>query len=143
MRAVLDTNVIVSAVLSGGSPPDLVLRAWRKEAFQLVTSAPLLRELEIVLRRDHIAGRLGWLPGDRRAFIGSLRGGAIMVIPEKRLEAVLADPSDNRVLEAAVAAQADYVVSGDQHLLTLKTCEGVQIVTPARFVAVLVAGSRG
>ena len=142
MRAVLDTNVIVSAVLSAGSPPDSVLRAWRKEAFQLVSSAPLLRELETVLKRDHIAGRLGWSPSERRAFVTDLGQRAIVVIPERRLEAVLADPSDNRVLEAAVAAQADYVVSGDQHLLGLKTYEGVQIVTPARFVAILVAGSR-
>jgi putative PIN family toxin of toxin-antitoxin system len=142
MRAVLDTNVIVSAVLSGGSPPDSILRAWRKQAFQLVTSAPLLRELETVLKREHIAGRLGWSPGERRAFIGNLGAGAVVVIPKRRLEVVLADPSDNRVLEAAVAAQADYVVSGDQHLLGLKTYEDVRIVTPARFVAILVAESR-
>jgi|SRR3989304_914610 len=142
MRPVLDTNVIVSAVLSGGSPPDSILRAWRREAFQLATSAPLLSELETVLKREHIAKRLGWSPGERKAFIADLREGATVVIPENRLQVVLADPSDNRVLEAAVAAQADYVVSGDQHLLGLKTCEGVQIVTPARFVAILVAGSR-
>jgi putative PIN family toxin of toxin-antitoxin system len=142
MRAVLDTNVIVSAVLSAGSPPDSVLRAWRKEAFQLVSSAPLLRELETVLKRDHIAGRLGWSPSERRAFIADLREGAIVVIPEKKMEVVLADPSDNKVLEAAVAGHADYIVSGDQHLLSLKTYDGVQIVTPARFVAILVADSR-
>jgi putative PIN family toxin of toxin-antitoxin system len=139
MRAVLDTNVIVSAVLSGGSPPDSILRAWRRKAFQLVTSAPLLRELETVLRRPHIANRLGWSARERRAFVGDLSEGAIVVVPERRLEVVLADPSDNRVLEAAIAAEVDYIVSGGQHLLDLKTYERVQIVTPARLVAVLAA----
>ncbi len=142
MRAVLDTNVLVSAVLSAGSPPDSIMRAWRRGAFELANTAPLLRELETVLKRDHIAGRLGWPAWERRAFIRDLGEDAISVAPEESLQVVLADPSDNRVLEAAVAAQADYVVSGDHHLLGLKTYEGVQIVTPARFVAILVAESR-
>ena len=137
MRAVLDTNVLVSAVLSAGSPPDSILRAWRSGDFELATSAALLRELETVLKRDHIAGRLGWSSGERQAFVRDLSERAILAAPRTRLEVVLADPSDNRVLEAAGAAQADYVVSGDRHLLDLKSYEGVQIVTPARFVAIL------
>jgi putative PIN family toxin of toxin-antitoxin system len=139
MRAVLDTNVVVSAIPSAGSPPDSILRAWRRGAFELATTAPLLRELETVLERDHIAGRLGWSPSERRTFVSDLGEDAILVVPEKRLRVVGADPSDNRVLEAAVAAQVDYVVSGDRHLLDLKTYEGIQIVTPVRFVAILAA----
>ena len=65
MRAVLDTNVIVSAVLSPGSPPDSILRASRRGALDLVTSAPLLRELEDVLGRPRIAERLGWTPEEQ------------------------------------------------------------------------------
>ena len=137
MRAVLDTNVLVSAVLSPGSLPDSIVRAWRRGAFQLATSAPLLRELETVLKRDHIAGRFGWSSSERRAFVGDLREHATVAAPETRLRVVRTDPSDNRVLEAAVAAHADYIVSGDHHLLDLKTHEGVQIVSPARFVAIL------
>jgi putative PIN family toxin of toxin-antitoxin system len=137
MRAVLDTNVVVSAVLSAGSPPDSILQAWRRGAFELATTTPLLRELETVLKRGHIAGRLGWPSWERRAFVDDLRENSTLVVPEKRLQVIRADPSDNRILEAAAAAQADYVVSGDRHLLDLKTYEGIQIVTPARFVAIL------
>ena len=137
MKVVLDTNVVVSAVLSAGSPPDTILRAWRRGAFELATTEPLLRELDTVLERDHIARRLGWPSEERSAFVGQLRRDAVLVAPDRGLHVVRADPSDNRVLEAAVAAQADYVVSGDHHLLELKTCEGVQIVSPARFVAIL------
>ena len=141
MRVVLDTNVIVSAALSRRSSPDLILRAWRRGAFQLVASRPLLEELEVVLARPHIAERLGWSEGQRRAFITELSERALIVAPEERLEVVQADPADNRLLEAAVAAGADYIVSGDQHLLGLQSYEEISIVTPARFVAVLATTS--
>ncbi len=141
MQVVLDTNVIISAALSRHSSPDLILRAWRRGAFQLIASQPLLEELEIVLARPHIAERLGWSEGQLRAFITELSEHALIVAPEGRLQVVQADPADNRLLEAAVAAGADYIVSGDQHLLDLQSYEEIPIVTPARFVAVLAATS--
>jgi len=142
MRAVLDTNVIVSAVLSPGSPPDSILRASRRGAFDLVTSAPLLRELSEVLGRPPIAERLGWTPEERASFIAALSDFAAIVAPRRKLQVVKADPADNRVLEAAVAGSVDYVVSGDRHLLELGSYEGIPIVTPARFAAILVASQR-
>ncbi len=141
MRAVLDTNVLVSGVLSRSSPPDSILQSWRRGAFHLVTSAPLLRELEAVLNRPRIANRLGWSFKERRAFIIALSDSAIVVLPHQQLRVIQADPADNRVLEAAIQAQADYVVSGDHHLLELGSYEGIEIVTPARFNAILAAGS--
>jgi len=142
MRAVLDTNVIVSAVLSPGSPPDSILRASRRGAFDLVTSAPLLRELSEVLGRPPIAERLGWTPEERASFIAALTDFAVIVAPKERFQVVKADPADNRVLEAAVAGSADYAVSGDHHLLELGGYEGIPIVTPARFAAILAASQR-
>jgi putative PIN family toxin of toxin-antitoxin system len=142
MRAVADTNVIVSAVLSKGSPPDLILQHWRRGTFQLVTSAPLLRELDDVLGRPEIARRHKWSPNERAAFVVSLSESAIVVAPEKQLDVIAEDPDDNRVLEAAVEAHADYIVSGDRHLLELESYEGIQIVTPARFNAILATASR-
>jgi len=142
MRAVLDTNVIVSAVLSPGNPPDSILRASRRGAFDLVTSAPLLRELSEVLGRPPIAERLGWTAEERASFIAALAGFAVIVAPQKSLQVVKADPADNRVLEAAAAGSADYAVSGDHHLLELGSYEGIPIVTPARFAAILAAFQR-
>ena len=142
MRAVLDTNIIVSAVLSPGSPPDSILGASRKEALDLVTSVPLLHELEDVLGRPRIAKRLGWTAEERAFFIAALTDFAVIVAPKERVQVVKADPADNRVLEAAVAGSADYAVSGDHHLLELGSCEGIPIVTPARFAAILAASQR-
>ncbi len=137
MRAVLDTNVLVSAVLSGGSPPNSILQAWRRGDFEMVTSAPLLRELEGVLSRPRISQRLGWSADERKEFLAALRDASILAAPKKELRVVQADPSDDRVLEAAVEGRADCIVSGDQHLLDLGSYEGSEIVSAVRFLTLL------
>ena len=108
----------------------------------LVTSAPLLRELDDVLGRPRIAECLGWRPEERASFIAALTDFAVIVAPKEKLQVVKADPTDNRVLEAAVAGGADYAVSGDRHLRELGSYEGIPIVTPARFAAILAASQR-
>lgn len=65
-----------------------------------------------------------------------------LVSPEIRLDGIAEDPDDNRVLEAAVAGEAGYVVLGDRHLLDLGAFQDVQIVTPIRFVRLLSLGDR-
>ena len=63
-----------------------------------------------------------------------------MAVPTRRLD-VVADPADNRVIEAAVEGQAGYIVTGDSRLLALGEYAGVQIVTPARFIAIILSTS--
>ena len=137
MRAVLDTNVLVSAVLSRGGAPDRVLRAWRDGAFQLVTSLALLEEPERVLARPRIVERLGWLPSESRMFVAALAESAIVAGASGELKVVAADPDDDRVIEAAVERDADYIVSGDRHLLDLGSYRDIPVVTPAGFAALL------
>ncbi|MEE9278500.1 MAG: putative toxin-antitoxin system toxin component, PIN family [Dehalococcoidia bacterium] len=134
---VLDTNVPVSAVLSGRGAPATILRAWQDDRFQLLTSVPLLDELEQVLARPQIAERLGWSATERLAFLFALGESAILVHPGLPLQVVEMDPSDDRVLEAALEANADYIVSGDRHLLDLGSYGTIPVVTPAHFVAAL------
>ncbi len=137
MKAVLDSNVLVSAVLSDAGPPGSILRAWRDGSFQLVIALPLLSELEAVLSRPQIANRLAWSEAERSEFVVALGEGAMMVAPGEEITLIGADPANNRVLEAAAQGRADYVVSGDRHLLDLGSYEGIEIVMPARFAAVL------
>lgn len=137
MRAVLDTNVLVSAVLSGNSPPDAILRASLAGAFVLVTSPPLLKELESVLARPRITRRLGWSDEESAQFLADIRDSAIIVVPEQELRVFPDDPADDRAIEAAMQGQVDYIVSGDAKLIELGEYAGIQIVTPARFAAIL------
>jgi len=136
MRAVLDTNVLVSGLLvSSGHPAD-ILRAWRIGRYQLVTSSPLLEELIDVLFRPRVLRRLPGTLDDVATFIADFARSAIVVTPTSSLN-VIADPSDNRLLEAAIAGHADYIVSGDRDVVNLDQYQGIQVVTPARFDAIL------
>ena len=137
MRAILDTNVLVSAVLSRESPPSAILQAWHEDRFQLVASAPLMNEFLEILDRPCIANRLGWSADERRLFLDAFDKSAIVVAPDFELHIVDEDQDDNRVLEAAQAAKVDHVVSENRHLVHLGNHEGISIVTPARFVAIL------
>src|SRR5712692_5835981 len=137
MRAVVDTNVIVSAAINPTGPPYAIVRAWRRGQFELVTSAELQEEIGRVWTRAHVSRLIFWSAEQLEEFRTALRRDALVVAPGRRLDIISADPSDNRVLEAAVEAAADYIVSGDHHLLELGEYEGIRIVTPARFAALL------
>ena len=137
MRAVVDTNVVVSAVLSKASPPDRILQRWRRGEFQLITSAPLLEELDYVLSRSYIAQRLGWSIEELQAFVAGISRQSEIVAPSVHLEIIARDPDDNRILEAAVEGQSDYIVSGDNYVLELGAYQGIQIVSPSQFELIL------
>ena len=130
MKIVLDTNAVVSAIGWEG-PPARILRACRAGRFFLVTTPQLLEELtrvltyarlRIIARHPDFPQILRWLHDPER-----------IVFPRRSIEIVKVDPSDNRVLEAAVEGHAEAVISGDDHLLRLRNFEGIPIVTAAAF----------
>jgi putative PIN family toxin of toxin-antitoxin system len=128
---------IVSAILAPTGPPGQVLGAWRAERFSLVTAPAILDEIERVLKYPKIAARHG-LPADRvQALVTELAYFSLVTPGRLRLDVVRDDPADNRYLEAAVEAEAGYIVSGDRLLLTLTSYEGVEILTPRQFLGVL------
>ena len=125
---VADTNVYISAFNFAGPPRELFHLA-RGRLFALAISPPNYREMERVL-----AGKFGWPNGDIREVRRLMRGFVSLVEPDVSIDVVTEDPTDNRILECAVAARADFVVTGDGHLLTLSRYEGIPIITPARFL---------
>jgi uncharacterized protein len=127
-RAVLDSNVIVSGLGWSGAPARIVEAVLAGE-LMLVTSSSLLAELRRVLAYPKLAKVI--LEGERLADLVEMS--SIVIEPVSVFDAV-EDESDNRVLEAAVDGAADYIVSGDEHLLTLGAFRGIPIVTPSEFV---------
>lgn len=135
-RAVLDTNVFVSGVISPNGPPAAILRALRSERFILVSSPPINDEIIKVLNRPRIRDRYG--VGDRVfdvAFILWELAELVTNVPDVRISS---DPGDNKFLATADAGRADYLVTGDVgDLLRLRKYKRVAIIAPSDFVSVL------
>lgn len=121
-RAVFDTNVFVSAYCFGGAPARLMRAAIAGE-IELVTSPQLLAELARVL-----ADKIGFDEPHVADVVRQIARVAEIVRPEERLS-VIADAPDNRVLECAVEAGAELIVSGDRHLLELAAYEDVRVLS--------------
>ncbi len=128
MRVVLDTNVLVSAVVFGGPPGEIVALAAARQ-LQLVLSPPLITELRRVLREKFE------FSGDALYLTETLlRRAGIVVEPDRTLAVITEDPDDNRVMEAAVEGDADVTVSGDRHLLALKALKDIRVLSPRQFL---------
>ncbi|MDN5938029.1 MAG: putative toxin-antitoxin system toxin component, PIN family [Salinisphaera sp.] len=134
MRVVLDTNVLVAALISPHGPPDAIYRAWRAARFDLVTSAAQLDELRRVSRYPKLKAIL---PAHRVGTLVNNMHRAILIdelppLPEK-VDAT--DPNDAFLLAMALAGGADYLVTGDRRagLLQLGKIGRARIVSPATF----------
>ena len=128
MRVVADTIVFISALMFGGLPGRFLDLALSRR-FTLLTSNALLDELDEKLR-----GKFAVSERDALAIREKLDGSANIVNPAFELNAVPDDPDDNRVLECAIVGKADFIVSGDRHLMRIGDYEGIAIVTVRQFV---------
>lgn len=129
MRVVLDTNVLISAILFPGGAPEAVLRLGLEKRIQLVTSPTLLTEFARVLVEE-----FGHSNTQAQERLRRMIAVSNIVKPRETVREIAQDPDDDRVLEAALAARAEVIVSGDKHLLQLGTWRGIRIVRPADFV---------
>jgi len=143
--AVLDTNVLVSALCLPGSLPADLLRRWLAREFVLILSERILAELADVLRRPKIVRRFAMTEEKADTFASVLRGLAVIVPGALTVEAVAADPADNHVVACALEGGADLIVSGDRHLRDLGEYRSIRVMSPAQFRALLdeTAGEAG
>ena len=127
-RVTADSNILISALQYGGKPLTLLDMA-QEGRVALAISDDILAETLRVLR-DKFHRTTEWLQDAEN----HLREITTHVIPAERIEAVTADPDDNRVLECAVAAASEVIVSGDSDLLQLGTFRGIRLMTVAAFL---------
>ena len=131
LRAVVDVNVLVSAQLNAHGPPAHAYLAWLEGSFELIASARLIEELELVSARPRLATRL-----DARAIptmVARLRSDAVVVDDPPSPRVVARDPKDNYVVALARAGDAHAIVTGDRHLLELEGLEP-RALTPRAFL---------
>jgi putative PIN family toxin of toxin-antitoxin system len=137
IRAVLDTHVLVSGLVSEQSPPCQILDAWLEGLFTLVASVYLVEELVHVLSYPRIAERLPLDEEDVATILAALLCKAEVTSGRLHLPGVTRDPKDDSVVACAKEGEAGCIVSGDRDLLVLGEYEGVRVVTPRQFVEIL------
>jgi putative PIN family toxin of toxin-antitoxin system len=137
LRVVLDSSVLVSGFLTEGGTTAALLSRFRQGDFALCTSRWIVEETERALLRPRNTRRYRYQSEDVRQFLDGLAKSAQMFRDAPRVPAVTRDPSDDQVIACALAAKADYLVTGDQDMLVLAEHEGIRIVTPRQFLDLL------
>jgi putative PIN family toxin of toxin-antitoxin system len=138
VRAVLDANIFASALMRPQGPPGQVMGLLlRQRAFELVMSPTILEEVGRVLRYPRLRKRIAATYEELDLWLSALDIIAVPVEGSLDVQAVAADPEDNKYLAAALEGMAEFVVSGDGHLLSLGTYQGVRVVTARRFLETL------
>ncbi len=130
-RVVLDTSTIVSALIGGVSGE--ILELWRGNRFDVIISEDIVEEYAKVLKRP----KFDFSPRAIEKALDYVRRKGIWVTPRKKLEVIREDPDDNKFLEAALEGKADYILSGDKHLLALGEFEGIPIIGSREFLEIL------
>jgi len=140
MKAVLDTNVVVSGVVKREGPPGQILRALLEEGrFTGVTSLEILAEIREVLSREKIRKYHGWTDEQIDSFVAFLYAQSVVTEGKLAVGLIAKDPRDNKFLACAREGNAEYLVTGDDHLLGLGVYVETRILSPATFLLLLQA----
>ncbi|MFH1541835.1 MAG: putative toxin-antitoxin system toxin component, PIN family [bacterium] len=133
LKVVVDTNVIISGLLWTGAPHDIIRLAEDKR-ITICSSMEIVKEISEVLARGKFLSRLEILRASREELIASFLSVVEIVHPTESISAVKNDPDDNKILECAVAANANFIVSGDPHIIKLKHFRNIPILNPRKFL---------
>lgn len=132
-RVVIDTNVLISGIIQKSGFPFKVVKLWEDEVIVLITSVATIEEAERVLNYPKIRKRYTLTSNDIQRTVANLLKYSVLVQDPPIPNVIEQDPDDNKILATAIAGKADYIISGDMHLLTLKNYRGIEIVTPKMF----------
>lgn len=132
MRIILDTNVVMSALLWRGAPHQLLQAVRHHREVRVYSSQALLEELTDVLTRPAASKRLAAIGKSAREVLADFIEAVELVEPAAVPSVVPTDPDDDQVIAAAVAAQAELIVSGDRDLLAMGSHEEIAICSPAQ-----------
>lgn len=136
LRVLLDTNQLISSLVSTRGPQRELVDAWRRRAFLLLLTAEQLEEVREVLGRPKIARKYRISPADRQAFLDLLRA-EVILLPDEPAPGVCRDPDDDHLLGCAAAGGVEYLVTGDRDLLSVRRFRETSIVDARAFLGLL------
>src|SRR5712691_11618407 len=137
LTAVLDSTMLVSAFLTEGGVSAELLRYAREGVFLVFLSEDILIETQHTLAYPRIRERYNYTDADVADFLNRLRVAANLVTELPQVTVVTRDPNDDMVIATAVRAQAAYIVTRDNDLLSLQHHEGITMITPEAFIAIV------
>lgn len=132
IKAVLDSNIFISGILFGGNPRkiiDLVIEG----KIRLCISSDVLKEIKEVLERD----KFGFSSDITRQIIIEIESLSEFITPVKKHSVVTRDSDDNAIIDCAIEADADYIITGDNDLLSLKEYKNIKIISAADFMNII------
>ncbi len=137
IRAVLDTNVLIAAVINAkSSVTQEIYQKFLILHFTLIISPEVLEEIEDLINRKRIAERHKLTAREREVVMSEIASLSYIVPGTTQVE-IVRDPDDDKIIAAAVEGNADYIVSRDKDLLDLKQYQGIKIITPEKFMGIL------
>ncbi len=137
LKAVVDTNLLVSSFISPFSYPREIERRWRRGEFVLVTSHEIVEEVNRVLRLPRIQVKYHLAESDIQAFVLTLIHRANCVAGRLILKGVAPDSGDDKVISCAVEGEAALIVTGDKALQRLREYQGIKVINAEAFISVL------
>ena len=138
MKIVLDTNVLVSAIISKlGQSARILHLISMVEEIELILSEPILEEFKDVLSRDEVKTRFDYSTSDIESFAKAINAISTIVEIKSNFKVIKEDPKDDIVLNMAYDGKAEYIVSGDHHLQNLKKFKGIKIVSPKQIMKII------
>jgi putative PIN family toxin of toxin-antitoxin system len=129
LKVVFDTNVYISAILTSGTPRVVLLESLKREEIRILISEPILSEIERILRL-----KIRRPYGEIMTILIAIRQNTTLISPELEVSVIAEDEADNRIVECALQGKAQYIVSGDHHILSLKEYRGMKILSPTEFL---------
>ncbi|MBU0694378.1 MAG: putative toxin-antitoxin system toxin component, PIN family [Candidatus Omnitrophica bacterium] len=143
LKVVIDINLFVSGVISKRGNPAKLLQLWRDRAFLVVISEQMVEEFGRVLRYSRIRNKYNLQDEEIEQTVGAIKKISVVVPDVIKLDVVKNDPDDNKVLACALAVKADYIISGDRHLLNLGVFKDIPAVTVKDFIDNIEPNTRG
>ncbi len=128
-KVVLDINIFISALFWKGIPHQIFIKILKREILNF-TSPQILEEL-----KEKLLDKFKLPPEKVKEFLEIIIFSSQIVQPKRKLNVVKKDPSDNKIIECALEAKTSFIISGDKHLLEIKECRGIKIVSPKEFLS--------
>ncbi len=128
-KAVLDTNILISGILFGGNPRQIFELVIQGKIDAYISPAIFTEFKEVLIRP-----KFGITHEKCFLISKEIENLFCFVFPQVRVDLIKDDPDDNIILECALAADGEYIITGDSHLLTLKSFDKIKIISPAMFI---------